>query len=74
MDMSVLQEKSTAEYYVNDRCIGCCICSAIAPQNFRTNHEDGVDYVYKQPDEPGEDRLCAEAMDICPVNAIETHS
>jgi len=59
-------------YEVNDDCIGCVICSEIAPDNFRFNHEKGCGYVYKQPDNETEDRHCVEAMDICPVSAIET--
>jgi ferredoxin len=74
MTMGSLQDKRAAGYHVNRRCIGCQICSAIAPENFRSNHEDGMDYVHKQPDDPVEERLCAEAMDICPVNAIDKHT
>ncbi|MGD8266615.1 MAG: ferredoxin [Desulfobacterales bacterium] len=61
----------SGKYYVNDACIGCNICAEIAPQNFRFNHEQGCDYVCKQPDTEEEEHLCEEAMDICPVNAIE---
>jgi len=57
-------------YGVDERCIGCSICSEIAPRNFRTNHEHGYDYVYKQPQSHKENQMCAEAMDVCPVNAI----
>ena len=57
-------------YYVNEQCIGCSICSEIAPENFKTNHDEGYDYVYKQPQSQEEKQLCAEAMDVCPVNAI----
>ena len=74
MNMGVSTAKRPAGYHVNHRCIGCCICSAIAPRNFRSNHERGSDYVYKQPNGPEEERLCAEAMDICPVEAIDKHA
>jgi len=57
-------------YYVKDTCIGCVICSEIAPHNFRFDHEQGCEYVCKQPDTEKEARRCVEAMDICPVNAI----
>jgi ferredoxin len=72
--MDVLANHRSASYQVNDRCIGCRICSAISPKNFRSNHEHGLDYVYKQPSGSEEERLCAEAMDICPVNAIDKHA
>jgi len=60
----------SGKYYVNDACLGCAICPEIAPDNFRFNHEQGCVYVCKQPDTEEEVRLCVEAMDICPVNAI----
>ncbi|MBR9986812.1 MAG: ferredoxin [Desulfosarcina sp.] len=72
--MDLLLNSRPARYHVNRRCIGCRICSAIAPRNFRSNHERGVDYVCKQPDGPQEERLCVEAMDICPVDAIHKHA
>ncbi len=60
------------KYFVNDTCIGCAICSEIAPDNFCFDHEQGCDFVCKQPGTETEERLCVEAMDICPVNAIES--
>ncbi len=68
--MGILQANVPGKYQVDERCIGCGICSAIAPRNFRSDHEQGYDYVYKQPENEAEESLCAEAMDICPVNAI----
>lgn len=59
-------------YRVAQRCIGCCICSEIAPLNFRTDHEDGYANVCKHPHGTEEIELCTEAMDVCPVGAIET--
>jgi len=60
----------SGKYFVNDACIGCTICSEIAPDNFRFNHEQGCAYVCKQPCTEKEERLCVEAMDVCPVSAI----
>ena len=60
----------SGKYYVTDACIGCAICSEIAPDNFQFNHEQGCEYVCKQPDTEEEKRRCVEAMDICPVSAI----
>jgi ferredoxin len=68
--MGIIQANIPGKYHVDERCIGCAICSAIAPQNFRSDLEQGYDYVYKQPDNDIEESLCAEAMAICPVNAI----
>ncbi len=69
--MEKMNTAISGKYHVNDDCIGCAICSEIAPENFRFNHEQGCDYVCKQPDTAKEERLCDEAMDTCPVNAIE---
>jgi len=65
------EDRNSGEYYVNNDCIGCVICSEIASDNFRFNHEQGCVYVCKQPDTEKEERLCVEVMDLCPVNAIE---
>ncbi len=69
--METSKTEISGKYYVNDACIGCAICSEIAPDNFRFNHEQGCGYVGKQPDTEKEACFCVEAKDICPVNAIE---
>jgi ferredoxin len=61
----------SGKYDVNDDCIGCAVCAEIAPDNFRFNHEQGCTRLRKQPGTAKEKHLCGEAMDICPVNAIE---
>lgn len=63
-------ENVPGKYYVSDRCIGCTICPEIAPVNFASNLEVGIEYVCKQPGNSVEEALCREAMDICPVDAI----
>jgi ferredoxin len=68
--MASIKENVPGRYYVDEQCIGCGICSEIAPQNFKSNHRDGYDYVYKQPCSREERRMCAEAVNVCPVNAI----
>ena len=65
------QEDIHGTYAANDDCIGCAICSEIAPANFRFDHDQGRGYVCKQPGTGTEERLCTEAMDICPASAIE---
>lgn len=68
--MVKLKENIQGAYYVTDACIGCNICSEIAPNNFRTDPIQGYDYVFRQPRTDIEEQLCIEAMDICPTNAI----
>ncbi len=61
-------------YYVTKACIGCTLCSEIAPDNFKENGdaESAVDnnYVCKQPETEAEESACREAMESCPANAI----
>ncbi len=61
-------------YYVTKACIGCSLCSEIAPDNFRASAdpESAADnnYVCKQPSTEAEELLCREAMESCPADAI----
>lgn len=50
---------------VNDTCIGCGACVAIAPDNF--DYQEGVSVVTNE--EISE--ATKEAVDACPVGAIE---
>jgi ferredoxin len=68
--VAILQANVPGKYQVDERCIGCAICSEIAPHNFCCDHEQGYVYVSKQPGNDKEESLCVEAKDICPVNAI----
>ncbi|MBF0232513.1 MAG: ferredoxin [Desulfamplus sp.] len=65
-----VSENVPGRFYVDTRCIGCSVCTEIAPDHFATNHDEGYEYVYSQPSGEAEVRLCNEAMEICPVNAI----
>lgn len=57
-------------YYVTEGCIGCTLCRETAPGQFRTDSEQGHDYVFRQPQRPEEEHLCAEVKKACPVDAI----
>lgn len=61
-------------YYVDDHCINCSLCAVIAPEIFATNHDDGYEYVKKQPETENEIALVAEAMESCPADAIRDNS
>lgn len=63
-------ENVPGKFYVDVRCIGCSLCSEIAPDNFAANNEEGYEYVSVQPCCESEEALCREAMELCPVNAI----
>jgi ferredoxin len=63
-------ENITGQFYVDDQCIDCDLCRETAPANFKRNDDGGHSYVYKQPENDDEAKLCQEAMDGCPVEAI----
>ena len=54
---------------VNDQCIWCWTCWAMAPDLFKV---DGIPAtVLKQPETPEEQKAYEEAKASCPVSAIE---
>lgn len=58
------------KWYVDTQCIDCDLCRTTAPNNFKQNPDEGFSFVYKQPDSEDEEKLCKDAMDECPVEAI----
>jgi ferredoxin len=63
-------ENLPGKYYVDNQCIDCDLCRETAPSNFGRNDDGGYSYVFKQPTSPDEEKLCKEAMEGCPVEAI----
>lgn len=57
-------------YYVDDQCIDCDLCRETAPANFKRDDDGGHSYVFKQPENDDEKKLCEEALQGCPVEAI----
>ncbi len=57
-------------YKVTDECISCHACVEVAKDNFEMGEK--IAYVNKQPENETEEKLCSEALDVCPVNAIES--
>jgi len=54
---------------INDKCVGCGICSTIAPTIFKV---EGIPaQVIKQPETPEDLTLVEQAKNSCPVGAIE---
>lgn len=52
-----------------DLCIGCGSCEAVAPDYFEIK-DDGKSHVKKQYESEDEETI-NEAIDVCPVHAIE---
>ena len=58
------------EYHVNDSCIGCGLCAGTCPEVFSMDDE-GVAVAIESEVPEGALDSAAEAMDGCPVGAIE---
>lgn len=54
---------------VTEECISCHACVEVAKDNFEMGEK--IAYVKKQPENETEEKLCEEALEACPVNAIE---
>jgi ferredoxin len=64
-------ENEPGQYSVNTECIDCDLCRQIAPANFTREMTDGHSYVYQQPENARQEQQCREALETCPVGAIE---
>ncbi len=58
------------EFYVDESCITCGLCMEKAPYNFTFIVGDKHARVNKQPETDEEKKLCLEALESCPVDAI----
>jgi ferredoxin len=65
-----IPENIAGAFYVDRECIDCDLCRETAPENFRRNEDEGYSFVFKQPESEEELRLCEEALEGCPVEAI----
>lgn len=60
----------SGRFYVDDQCIDCDLCRAMASDFFDRDHDSGYSIVIRQPSTPEGEELCREAMRSCPVEAI----
>jgi len=71
------EQNVPGKYYITKSCIGCTLCSEIAPEYFMENTDAelavGHCYVYNQPETKAEISICEEAMDVCPADAIRNN-
>ncbi len=65
-----LPNQPDGTFYVDSQCIDCNLCRETAPDNFTRSDENGYSYVYKQPETEEQKKLCQEALESCPVEAI----
>ncbi len=64
------EDNAPGRFYVDDMCIDCDQCRQDAPDFFTRNDRDGHSFVKRQPVTAEEIRLCEEAVDGCPIEAI----
>lgn len=62
------------KFTVAPNCISCGRCFEHAPNNFEADIDRGAgrSFVCKQPETEDEVGACLEAIDLCPVEAIDT--
>lgn len=58
------------KYVVNDTCIGCGMCEGTCPEVFKVG-DDGVAHAIEEEVPAGAEESAAQAMQDCPVGAIE---
>ena len=58
------------KYYVNENCIGCGLCEGVCPEVFQITDE-GTARANEDEVDAAVETNAQEAMDGCPVGAIE---
>ncbi|HLX64159.1 MAG TPA: ferredoxin [Planctomycetota bacterium] len=64
------KDNVSGPFYTDTQCIDCDLCRQTAPDFFDRNAKGGYSYVCKQPQTEDEIKLCKQALDECPVEAI----
>ena len=58
------------KFYVDEQCLDCDLCRETAPTLFSRNEEEGVSYIFKQPETEEEQAQAQESLEGCPCEAI----
>ena len=58
------------KYFVNENCIACGLCTSVCPEVFSMGDE-GTAVAIPEDVSDADAESAAEAMDSCPVSAIE---
>ena len=66
-----IEENADGRFYVDTNCINCSLCPEIAKEIFATNHEQGYEYVKKQPGNEADRQLVEEVIRLCPARAVQ---
>jgi ferredoxin len=70
-DLKKLPGNVPGKYYVTEECDGCAYCASVAPENFEFDKATNTYYVAKQPMSSDELEVVQEAMEDCPVDAVQ---
>src|SRR5215213_10318018 len=67
------QPKGIGEFFVAEQCIDCDLCRQMAPEIFKRKFTGagGISFVERQPTSDFEMQKAADALDACPVGAIQ---
>lgn len=65
-----VKDNVAGSWYVDSQCIDCDLCRTTAPANYKQNPDEGYSFIYKQPENEEEIKLCQQALEECPVEAI----
>jgi ferredoxin len=67
----ILPNNAPGKYFVTEECDGCAYCASVAPDHFEYEKSTNTYYVIRQPRTPDEHELVWEALDACPLDAID---
>jgi ferredoxin len=70
MDAKRIGKESRMKFHVNGSCIGCGLCVSTCPEVFRMT-EQGTAAASEDPTPEALAAAAQEAMENCPVSAIE---
>ena len=66
-----LPKNSPGRFFTTEECDGCAYCAAVAPDNFEFEKSTNTYFVGRQPNDTHEEDGVREAMEDCPVDAIQ---
>lgn len=58
------------KFVIDDTCIDCQLCQDLAPDNFASDDDREIHYVFKQPENDDELARVIDAFESCPSGSI----
>ena len=66
------QKNELRRFFVTEDCISCGLCREMSPAIFRESGDGATFEVYQQPESREAEAEAYDAMDRCPVEAIQS--